>query len=84
MPQHVVPKHESFVSFAVKRCICSPATAMRRQEEQTIKNSTMSMRPTLGAKVAVILFAKLCDIRQHWQFSKKSSMHRWAKLHGRH
>jgi hypothetical protein len=40
MPQHVVPKHESFVSFAVKRCICSPAataTAMRRQEEQTVK-----------------------------------------------
>ena len=34
------------------------------------------IRPTLGAKVAVIM----CNIVRHWQFSKKSSVRRWAKL----
>jgi hypothetical protein len=27
-----------------------------------------------------LLCATLCDIRRHWQFSKKGSMRRWAKL----
>ena len=27
-----------------------------------------------------LLCATLCDIRRHWQFSKKSSVRRWAKL----
>jgi hypothetical protein len=27
-----------------------------------------------------LLCATLCDIRRHWQFSKKSSVRRWATL----
>ena len=39
-------------------------------------DSSTLERPTLGAKVAVIM----CNIVRHWQFSKKSSMRHWAKL----
>jgi hypothetical protein len=55
----------------------------KKSKESTCNNITLSDIKRLGllwGPKSPLLCATLCDIRRHWQFSKKSSMRRWAKL----